>query len=42
MIDGSVFKANIHLHDNLPFVEPGDEIEGQVNESNEFKTINLN
>ena len=42
MIDGSVFKANIHLHDNLPFVEPGDEIEGQVNESNEFKVINLN
>ena len=42
MIDGSVFKANIHLHDNLPFVEPGDEIKGQVNESNEFKVINLN
>lgn len=42
MIDGSVFKANIHLHDNLPFVEAGDEVEGQVNESNEFKMINLN
>lgn len=42
LIDGSVYKANINLDDRLPFVETGDEIEGQVNESNDFKVINLN
>lgn len=42
LIDGTVFKANIHLHDSLPFVETGDSIEGQVNKENEFKVINLN
>ena len=42
MIDGSVFKANINLDDNLPFVETGDDIEGEVNETNDFKVINLN
>jgi len=42
LIDGSVYKANINLHDRLPFVETGDEIDGQVNDTNEFKVINLN
>lgn len=42
LLDGTVYKANINLHDQLPFVEPGDAVEGQVNEMNEFKVINLN
>ncbi len=42
LIDGSVYKANIHLDDRLPFVEVGDELEGQVNERNDFKVIDLN
>ncbi|WP_051237855.1 hypothetical protein [Lacticigenium naphthae] len=41
MIDGSIYKADITLHDNLPFVEPGNEVEGEVNENNEFRTIIL-
>lgn len=41
LIDGTVFKADINLDDRLPFVEPGDDIEGQVNETNDFEVIHL-
>ncbi|WP_051258460.1 hypothetical protein [Atopococcus tabaci] len=41
MIDGSVYKADINLHDGLPFVEVGSDISGEVNENNEFRVINL-
>lgn len=41
MIDGTVYKADISLHDQLPFVEPGTTIEGDINTKNEFKSIEL-
>lgn len=41
MIDGSIYKADITLHDALPFVEEGQVIEGEANEDNEFKMIIL-
>ncbi|SFC45548.1 hypothetical protein SAMN04488102_10749 [Alkalibacterium subtropicum] len=41
MIDGSIYKADITLHDALPFVEEGQVIEGEANEDNEFKVIIL-
>ncbi|MDZ7835561.1 MAG: hypothetical protein U5K84_09910 [Alkalibacterium sp.] len=41
MIDGSIYKADIELHDGLPFVEEGQVVEGEANENNEFKVIIL-
>ena len=41
MIDGSIYKADIELHDGLPFVEEGQVVEGEANEKNEFKVIIL-
>lgn len=41
MIDGTVYKADISLHDQLPFVEPGTTVEGNINTKNEFKTIDI-
>lgn len=41
MIDGSIYKADITLHDSLPFVEEGQAVEGEVNDDNEFRMIIL-
>lgn len=41
LIDGSVYKANITLNDNLPFVQTDDQITGEVTENNEFRSIDL-
>lgn len=39
LIDGSVYKADVKLHDLLPFVKDGYTIEGQIDEKNNFKEI---
>lgn len=41
MIDGSIYKASITLSDQLPFVELGTELEGEVNENNTFRSITI-
>ena len=41
MIDGAVYKANVTLHDQLPFVTEGTNVEGEIDPSNEFQTIVL-
>lgn len=41
LIDGLVYKANINLHDELPFIEDGMEIEGETNESYELRSITI-
>lgn len=42
MIDGSIYKASIDLSDALPFINQGDNIEGDVNEDNDFRSITVN
>lgn len=39
MMNGEVYKANIHLHDSLPFVEVGTTLEGLSDESNNIEEI---
>src|SRR5690625_4856180 len=39
MIDGSIYKASIELSDQLPFVDIDDELEGEVNQDNVFRSI---
>lgn len=39
MINGEVLKANIHLHDQLPFLEVGTTLEGMIDEENNIKEI---
>lgn len=39
MIDGSIYKADLSLSDELPFVNEGALIEGEVNEEREFRSI---
>lgn len=41
MIDGSIYKANINLHDSLPFLSEGQLVEGVVNGDQEFRTIEV-
>lgn len=41
MIDGSIYKASITLSEQLPFVEIGTELEGEVNEDNAFRSITI-
>lgn len=39
MMNGEVYKANIHLHDQLPFVEVGTTLEGVADEENNVEEI---
>ena len=39
MMNGEVFKASIHLHDSLPFVEEGTTLEGLADEENNIEEI---
>ena len=39
MINGEVFKANINLHDDLPFVNEGTAIDGFADEANNIEEI---
>lgn len=39
MMNGEVYKANIHLHDELPFVEVGTTLEGLIDEANNIEEI---
>lgn len=39
MIDGTIYKASIELSDHLPFVDIDDELEGEVNQDNVFRSI---
>lgn len=39
MINGEVFKANINLHDDLPFVNEGTVIDGFADEANNIEEI---
>ena len=39
MLNGEVYKANIHLHDNLPFVEVGTILEGTADDANNIEEI---
>ncbi|BAM46380.1 hypothetical protein [Amphibacillus xylanus] len=41
MIDGSIYKASIQLSDQLPFVELETLIEGEVNQNNVFRSIQI-
>src|SRR5699024_7377638 len=41
MIDGSIYKASIELSDQLPFVDLGTELEGEVNQDNVFRSITI-
>ena len=39
MINGEVYKANINLHDDLPFVNEGTVIDGFADEANNIEEI---
>lgn len=39
MVNGEVYKASIHLHDELPFVEIGSTLKGLVDEENNIEEI---
>lgn len=39
LLNGEVYKANIHLHDELPFVETGTTLEGFADEENNIEEI---
>lgn len=39
MMNGEIYKAAIHLHDNLPFVEAGTTLEGFADEANNIEEI---
>ncbi len=39
MVNGEIYKANIHLHDELPFVEVGTKLEGLADEANNIEEI---
>jgi hypothetical protein len=39
MMNGEIYKANIHLHDELPFVEVGTTLEGFADEENNIEEI---
>lgn len=41
MVDGTVFKANISLHDQLPFVKIGDVITGNYNTENVIRSLSI-
>lgn len=39
MMNGEIFKASVHLHDALPFVEEGTTLEGLADEENNIEEI---
>lgn len=39
MMNGEVYKANIHLHDDLPFVKVGTTLEGLIDDENNIEEI---
>lgn len=39
MINGEVFKASVHLHDQLPFLGVGQTLEGMIDEENNIEEI---
>lgn len=41
MMDGEIYKADVSLHDALPFLAEGQRIEGTVNANANFRTIDL-